>query len=491
MTRETQKATNALWGAQEIERAVRGTMAHSQHDWQASGVSIDSRTIKRGDLFVALAGERYDGHDFVAKAFANGAEAAIVSRIPDGVPEDWPCILVDDTSQALTDLAGVSRHRNRGKMLAVTGSVGKTGTKDALRLCLGAQAPAYASEGSLNNHIGVPLSLARMPRDTHYNVFELGMNPAGGLTDLSKLVTPDIAIITNVHGVHLDYFADEEAIADAKAEVFAGMAPNGTAILNSDSQHYARLVAHAKTSGVRNILSFSADGNADAYLVDAQVHATSSAVSAVVMGHRLIYSLSVPGKHWVINSLAVLLAAAAAGADVPTSARALSYLKPGKGLGSRSRIATPFGAFTLIDDSNSASPIAMRAAISVLDKTDPAPGGRRVAVLGDMLELGANSAGMHSQLVRDLRQAGIDTVHCCGPMMHNLYEVLPRTMRGHYAPDSTTLAPLVANDISSGDVVLVKGSRGSHMRQVIEELTALCEEEPVFNISTAVAVNDA
>jgi UDP-N-acetylmuramoyl-tripeptide--D-alanyl-D-alanine ligase len=487
MTREAQRP-DILWTSREVEQAVRG---QSEHDWQATGLSIDSRSLKRGDLFVAIEGENFDGHDFVANAFANGAAAAIVSRVPDGLPDDMPLVIVEDTLRALEDMAGVARHRNQGKMIAVTGSVGKSGTKEALRLCLGAQAPAFATEGNLNNHIGAPLSLSRMPRDSFYNIFELGMNHPGELTPLSKLVRPDIAIITNVHNVHMEYFESEEAIADAKAEIFAGIGPNGTVIINKDNEHYARLYAHAKTLGIRNILSFGSDRSCDAYLVDAQVHATSSAVSAVVQGQRLIYSLSVPGLHWVMNSLAVLLAAGAAGADIPTSARALAYLRPMKGRGSRTRVATPFGTFTLIDESYNASPIAMRAAFTVLDKTDPQPGGRRIAVLGDMLELGDEAAGQHASLARDLRKAGIDAVHCCGPMMRHLYEALPNNMRGHYAENSAALAPLVANDVVGGDVVLVKGSYGSRMKAVIEELTALSYEEPVFDVSTAVAVNDA
>ena len=477
-----------LWTSNEVAQAVRGTC---EIYWEATGVSIDSRTTKRGDLFIALDGENFDGHDFVADAFVKGASAAIVSHIPDDVPEDWPLVVVEDTYQALEDLAHISRHRNQGKMIALTGSVGKTGTKEALRLCLGAQAPAYANEGNLNNHIGAPLSLTRMPEDTFYNVFELGMNHAGEIEPLSKMVQPDIAIITNVHDVHIEYFENEEGIADAKAEIFAGLGPNGTAIINADNQHYARLLAHAKTRGIKNILTFGSDRSCDAYVVDAQSHATSSAVSAVVNGERLIYSLSVPGMHLVMNSLAVLLAASAAGADLPTAARALSYLKPIKGRGSRSRVATPFGAFTLIDESYNASPIAVRAAINVLDRTDPQPGGRRMAVLGDMLELGDTGPAAHAGLARDLKRAGIETVHCCGPLMHHLYEALPVDMRGHYAPDSATLAPLVANDVMSGDVVLVKGSFGSRMKAVVEELTAMSDEQPMFHTSTAIAVNDA
>ena len=491
MTRKALKPA-ILWTAKEVIQATQGHVNPDimHQSWEATGVSIDSRTIKRGELFIALEGQNFDGHDYVADAFVRGAAAAIISRMPNDVPEDWALVVVDDTYQALEDLAGVARHRNQGTMVALTGSVGKTGTKEALRLCLGAQGPAFASEGNLNNHIGAPLTLARMPEDSFYNVFELGMNHAGEIEPLAKMVRPDVAIITNVHEVHIENFEDEEGIADAKAEIFAGLSPNGTAIINADNRHYARLLAHAKTRGIKNILSFGSDRDCDAYVVDAQCHATSSAVSAVVNGERLIYSLAVPGKHWVLNSLAVLLAVSAAGADVPTAARALSYLKPVKGRGSRSRITTAFGAFILIDESYNASPTAMRAAFGVLDKTDPQPGGRRIAVLGDMLELGEHAPKLHADLSRDMVRAGIETVHCSGPMMKHLYEALPEEMRGHYAEDAGTLAPLVANDVTGGDVVLVKGSNGSKMKAVVEELTALSEEEAIYHTSTALAVND-
>lgn len=477
----------ALWEAAEAARATSGTV---HGDWTATGVSIDSRTVKPGDLFIALSGERHDGHDFLQQAFAKGACAAMVSRIPFGLDPDLPLLMVDDTFEALGDLARVARLRSNARFIGVTGSVGKTGTKEALRLALGSQAPAYATDGNLNNHIGLPLSMARLPKDVFFGIFEMGMNHAGEIAPLSKLVKPDVAIITNVHSVHLENFDDESGIADAKAEIFAGMMPRSTAILNADNPHFARLQAHAKTRGISNILSFGKSKGADAYILDAQMHATCSGVTAVVAGQRLVYSLSMAGEHWVQNSLAVLLAAHAARADLPTAARALSYLRPLQGRGSRSRVATPQGAFTLIDESYNASPVAMRAAFTTLDKTDPAPGGRRIAVLGDMLELGPEAEEMHAALSRDLVQAGIDTVHCAGPLSASLFEALPLHMRGHYAPSSVALAPYVANEVKAGDVVLVKGSAGSRMKAVIEELTALSHEEPVIDINTAIAVND-
>lgn len=477
-----------LWTASEAAQATRGTPLS---DWAATGVSIDTRTLARGDLFIALEGENFDGHDYAVDALARGAAGLILSKLPVGVPEDAPVLLVENTRKALNDLAQVARLRCAGRILGVTGSVGKTGTKEALRLCLGAQAPAYATAGNLNNDIGAPLSLTRMPGDTHFGIFELGMNHAGEISPLSRMVRPDVAIITTVEAVHIEHFENVEGIADAKAEIMDGMGPNGTVILNRDNPHYARLVAHARTRGIGTILSFGRNRGEDAYIIDARCHATSSAVTAVVGGERLVYSLSVPGEHWVMNSLAVLLAAKAAGADVPTAARALAYLRPMKGRGTRSRISTAYGSFLLIDESYNASPASMRAALSVLDKTDPAPGGRRVAVLGDMLELGDYGPELHEGLRDAIVHAGIDIVHCAGPLMRHLYERLPGAIRGHWAENAHALAPIVANETRAGDVVMVKGSNGSRMKAVIEELTALTVAEPEHDISTAMAANDA
>lgn len=477
-----------LWTASEAAQATRGTPLA---DWVATGVSIDSRTVVRGDVFIALKGDHFDGHEYALEALARGAAALVLDHLPAGVPEDAPVLLVDDTRQALNDLARVARHRCVGRVLGVTGSVGKTGTKEALRLCLGAQAPAYATVGNLNNEIGAPLSLTRMPADTHFGIFELGMNHAGEISGLSRMVRPDVAIITTVEAVHIEHFASEDAIADAKAEIMDGMGPNGTIILNRDNPHYARLVGHARTRGVGTVLSFGRNRGEDAYIIDARCHATSSAVTAVVGGERLVYSLSVPGEHWVLNSLAVLLAAKAAGADVPTAARALAYLRPMKGRGTRSRISTFYGSFLLIDETYNASPASMRAALSVLDKTDPPPGGRRVAVLGDMLELGDHGPSLHEGLLDAVRRAGVDVVHCAGPLMRHLYDRLPGSIRGHWAETSHALAPIVANETQAGDVVMVKGSNGSRMGAVIEELTALSATEAEHQVSTAMAANDA
>jgi len=470
---ETARKT-VLWTAEDAAAAASG---QATRPWRAFGVSIDSRRIEPGDLFVAIQGPNFDGHDFVAQALANGAAAAMVSRVPAGVPGDAPLLAVEDTLAALTDLGRVARMRTKARVIGVTGSVGKTGTKEALRHCLSAQGRTFATEGSLNNHWGVPLSLARMPEDSQYAVFELGMNHAGELGPLSRLVQPEVSVITNVEAVHLEFFPSVEAIADAKAEIFEGMTAQGVAVLNRDNPHFARLLASARTRGLTRVWGFGAHEDADARLIDFSLHATCSAVTASFKGERIQYSLSLPGKHWVMNSLAVLLAVRAAGGDLASAARALSTLQPVKGRGTRKRIKLAHGAFTLVDESYNASPVSVAASIEVLGKVDPGAGGRRIAVLGDMRELGTKADALHAGLVTPLRGAHIDTVYCCGPHMEALWERLPAAMRGKYAEDSKALAPLLAADVRGGDVVLVKGSAGSRMALVVEALGALDQSD--------------
>ncbi|HYG88869.1 MAG TPA: UDP-N-acetylmuramoylalanyl-D-glutamyl-2,6-diaminopimelate--D-alanyl-D-alanine ligase [Azospirillum sp.] len=459
-----------LWTAGDAAAATRG---RATCPWRAAGVSIDSRKIEPGDLFVAIQGPNFDGHEFVAQALASGACAAMVSRVPAGVAADAPLLIVEETLAALTDLGRAARARTQARVIGVTGSVGKTGTKEALRHCLSAQGRTFATEGSLNNHWGVPLSLARMPQDSEYAIFELGMNHAGELGPLSRLVRPEVAIITNVEAVHLEFFNTVESIADAKAEIFEGMDANGTAVLNRDNPHFAHLVRAARRHGLTRVLGFGSHGDAEARLIEYSLHATCSAVTAVFGSERIQYSLSLPGKHWVMNSLGVLLAVRASGGDLATAARALSTLQPVKGRGTRKRVQLAHGAFTLIDESYNASPVSVAASIEVLGKVDPGASGRRIAVLGDMRELGAKADALHAGLITPLRGAHIDTVYCCGPHMRALWERLPAAMRGKYANDSKELAPLLAADVRGGDVVLVKGSAGSRMGLVVEALATL------------------
>jgi UDP-N-acetylmuramoyl-tripeptide--D-alanyl-D-alanine ligase len=471
---ETKTPDTVLWTAEEAATATGGQIAHAgvAHGWAAGGVTIDSRKVAPGDLFVAIRGPNFDGHDFVATALEAGAAAALVSHVPDGLPADAPLLMVPDTLAAMEQLGRAGRERCRAKVVGVTGSVGKTGTKEALRHVLSQQGRTYATEGSLNNHWGVPLSLARLPAETDYGVFELGMNHAGELGPLSRLVAPHVAVITTVEAAHLEFFASVEAIADAKAEIFEGMAPGGVAVLNRDNPHFDRLSAAAEARGLR-VWGFGAHPGAEARILESVLHATCSDVTAEIGGTRIQYCLSLPGRHWVMNSLAVLLAARGLGADLTAAARALCSLQPVKGRGTRKRINLAHGAFTLIDESYNASPAAMSATFEVVSRIDPGAGGRRIAVLGDMRELGERADALHAGLAEPLKAAGIDTVYCSGPHMRALFDRLPAGMRGHWAETSAELAPVVARSIKSGDVVLVKGSAGSRMGTVVELLSTL------------------
>ncbi len=462
-----------LWTAADAAAATGGRLA-GPAAWTATGVTIDSRKVAPGDLFVAIRGPNFDGHAFVGAALTAGAAAALVDHVPDGLPADRPLLIASvDTLEAMAALGAAARARCGARFVGVTGSVGKTGTKETLRHVLSAQGPTYATEGSLNNHWGVPLSLARLPEASAYGVFELGMNHAGELGPLSRQVKPDVAIVTTVEAAHLEFFSGVEAIADAKAEIFEGLGADGVAVLNRDNGQYARLAAAARRQGLTHIWSFGAHAEADARLVDCSLHATCSAVTAVIRGERLQYCLSLPGKHWVMNSLAVLLAVKALGADVAAAARSMSTLQPVKGRGTRKRIKLPQGAFTLIDESYNASPAAMAATLEVLGKIDPGAGGRRIAVLGDMRELGGRADALHIALAEPLRAAHVDTVYACGPHMKALFDRLPEAMRGAWTESSVDLAPIVTAAVKGGDVIMVKGSLGSRTGLVVDALAAL------------------
>ena len=463
-----------LWNSTEIANAVG--VAAPARTWNVSGVSIDSRTLEKGDLFVALKGPNRDAQAFVANALANGAAGALVAEPPANLNTDAPLLVVKDTQVALEKLGAASRERCEARRIAVTGSVGKTGTKEALKLVLGEQAPTHASVGSYNNLWGVPLTLARMPRDTIYAVFEIGMNHPGELGPLSRQVKPQVAIVTTIEAVHLEFFASVAEIADAKAEIFEGMGPGGVAILNRDNPHFARLAKKAEAAGLARIVGFGADREADARLIDCSLHATCSAVSATIGGQRLDYCIAVPGRHWVINSLAVLAAVQAVGADVGNAAAAFARMTPPKGRGQRHRIEIVGGAFDLIDESYNASPVAMRAALAVLGRATVRDGGRRIAVLGDMRELGAQAPLLHAGLATDIAENNVDLVFCCGPNMAHLHAALPAARRGAHAADSAALLPLVMRAVAPGDVVLVKGSLGSRMAPIVEALQSLAND---------------
>ena len=459
-----------LWAAAEV--AAASAVGH-EADWRATGVSIDSRMVEPGDLFVAIEGPRFDGHDFIAEAFSRGAAAAIAHRQPIGLPGGVPIIMVKNTMAALNDLARAARQRTQARVIAVTGSVGKTGTKEALKWVLGQQAPTSANESSHNNHWGLPLSLARMPKGTAFGIFEMGMNHAGEIEPLSRLAGPHVALITSVEAAHSAYFANLGEIADAKAEVFAGMARDGIAVLNRDNPHFHRLAAAARKTGVKTILAFGADSEAAVRLLESSQGPEGSRVKAEVLGEILDYRVGVPGRHWVMNSLAVLATVRAADGDTAAAAAALDNLPALPGRGQRHHVRLAGGGFEVIDESYNANPASTSAALEVLGQARPGGGGRRIAVLGDMLELGVAAADEHAALAAPLQSNGIDLVFTAGAEMARLTDILPRATRGGHAADARRLAPIVTAAARPGDVICVKGSAASNTRLIVEALLAL------------------
>ena len=459
----------ALWTTAD---AVAATGGSSLTEWAATGVSIDTRSLAEGDLFVALRGPNHDGHDFVATALQRGAAAAMVDREMPQLPASTPLLRVADTLAGLAALGAAGRNRSEARIVAVTGSVGKTGTKEALRVALASSGPTYASAGGLNNHWGAPLSLARLPPDASYGVFELGMNHPGEIADLTRLVRPHVAVITTVEPAHLGFFPSVEAIADAKAEIFLGLEPGGIAVLNRDNPHYSRLAAAAKRAGAVEILGFGAHPEAAARLVDCVLDSRGSTVAAAVCGATLRFRVPVPGRHWVMNALAVLATTQAAGADIAHGAEALAGLEALPGRGRRHELTWRGGTLTLIDESYNATPPAMLAALAVLGATEPAPGGKRVAVLGDMLELGEASERFHRELAGPLAAANVDRVFLIGEAMAALYLVLTEQMRGGWWDSPEGSISALFRFLQPGDVVTVKGSHATHIDRVVERLRA-------------------
>ncbi len=473
-----------LWTVSDMAAAMRAETSGALPDG-VTGISIDSRTVAQGEAFVALTDAR-DGHDFVAAAWKSGASLAIVARAKRAIfSADTPLLLVDDVLEALCDLARAARARTNAKIIAVTGSVGKTGTKEALRLALSADGETHASAASYNNHWGVPLSLARCPATVKYAVFEIGMNHAGEITPLVAMVRPHVAIVTTIEPVHLEYFGSLEKIADAKAEIFTGIVPGGAAVINRDNSQYARLAAAAKAAGVSRIVSFGENSEADTRLIRHSLQSDSSCVHASILGEDVTYKLGAPGKHLVLNSLAVLTAASLAGADLALAALALNQLRAPVGRGARMTLNVAGGSALLIDESYNANPASMAAAIALLGQAAIGPQGRRIAVLGDMLELGDQGDVLHAALAGPIGKARIDLVYCSGPLMHSLWQALPSGRRGGYAETAAQLEPVVLAALRGGDAVMVKGSFGSKMGPIVKAMERQYSGKPAFDSASA------
>jgi UDP-N-acetylmuramoyl-tripeptide--D-alanyl-D-alanine ligase len=473
-----------LWTIEDMAAAMdaerRGALPQS-----VSGISIDSRTVKQGEAFFAIQGDHRDGHAFVTTALEANAVLAIVAADRCGeLPQGAPLLVVPDVLAALRALAAAARARTRAKVIGVTGSVGKTGTKEALRLALGKDGETHASVASYNNHWGVPLSLARCPASAHYAVLEMGMNHAGEIAPLSRLARPHVAIITTVAPVHLEFFGTLAKIADAKAEIFLGLEAGGAAVLDRDNSQFAHLKRRAKEAGVARIVSFGEHDKADARLVKCVLRSDCSTVEAQILGTDVAYKIGAPGRHLVLNSLAVLAATVLVGADLALAALALAEFKAVPGRGALIEIDLPGGPAFVLDESYNANPASVAAALALLGQAAIGTHGRRIAVLGDMLELGPRGRALHRGLLAAVDANGVDLVFCCGPLMRALWQALPAGRRGGYAEDSAALQAQVLSAIRAGDVVMVKGSLGSRMAPIVKALQRLSVRHDRFETTS-------
>lgn len=469
-----------LWTAAEAATATGG---RATTGWQARGVSIDTRSLRPGDLFVALKDVR-DGHDFVAQALAAGAAAALVSRIPADVAPDAPLLVVDDVLQALERLGAAARARTRARVVGVTGSVGKTSTKEMLRVVLGGQGSVHAAEASYNNHWGVPLTLARMPADTDFAVIEIGMNHPGEIAPLARLARLDVALITIVAPAHLEAFASIEGIALEKAAIFDGLVPGGVAVINADLPVSPLLLDKARAAGAQ-IVTFGATPGADWQMTEVQIGNLATVVRASHDGAALLYKVMSPGRHFALNGLSALAVAGALGLNGVVATADLGHWAPPPGRGTRERIVMDIvdeTAFELIDDAFNANPASMTASLEVLIAATPEDGagrlakGRRIAILGDMLELGPTELDLHAAIARQPGLDAIDTIHCVGPRMRVLHALLPRAQRGEWVQTADALMPRLRSLIDAGDIVLVKGSKGVKVSRLVDGLRKLGQQ---------------
>jgi UDP-N-acetylmuramoyl-tripeptide--D-alanyl-D-alanine ligase len=456
-------STEQLWTAAEAAAATGGTLSGGA-GWAASGVAIDSRALAPGDLFVALKDQR-DGHDFVPAAFAAGACAALVSRSVEAGPE----LIVDDVLEGLRALGRAARDRSPAIRVAVTGSVGKTGVKEALRAVFAAAGRAHASERSYNNHWGAPLTLARMPRDTQRAVFELGMNHVGELTALSALVRPHVAAVTKIAPAHMAFFSSLAAVAEAKAEIFTGMESGGAAVIPAETPHADILALRAGQAGAR-IVTFGSGAGADSRVLDWRCDESGGEGEIDVLGTRLRVRLPISGAHWADNAACVLACAVLADVPPEAAAGALARFSIPQGRGGAAPAQLAGVQITLIDDAYNANPASMAAALAALGMRAPGEGGRRIAVLGDMLELGDAARDYHAALAGDVERARIDLVIAAGDLMGALWAALPPERRGARAANSNEAIAALKDIVRSGDVVLVKGSNASGMGRVAEAL---------------------
>lgn len=467
-----------LWTAQDAAAATGG---RTVGDWSVTGLSIDTRDIAPGDMFIALKDVR-DGHDFVAAALEKGAGAAMVSRVPDGIAEDAPLLIVPDVLQALNDLGAAGRARTRARVIGITGSVGKTSTKEMLRAALTRQGKVHAAERSFNNHWGVPLTLARCPVDADFAIIEIGMNHPGEIAPLARLSQLHVAMITTVAAAHLEAFDDIEGIAGEKATIFDGLLADGIAVVNGDLDTTAILSDAAYDRGAR-LYRFGEDEANAHRLLEARLNHGVTVCRAEIGDIPILFKLMCPGRHFALNATGVLGVVSALGGDLALAAQGLMAWQPPQGRGTLETLlmdrADPGMRFDLIDDAFNANPTSMAASLDVLASATPIDRigrfgkGRRIAILGDMLELGPDAVSMHKGLASLPSLATVDIVHCVGPLMRHLYDILPEHQRGHHADNARDLVARAHGLVDAGDVLLVKGSKGIKVSLVVDALRKL------------------
>jgi UDP-N-acetylmuramoyl-tripeptide--D-alanyl-D-alanine ligase len=460
-----------LWTSEALVAAMGGRPIGAMPSGIA-GISIDSRTLQPGEAFFAIKGEAMDGHDFATAAVKAGAAVLVVAeaKLPALGRLTAPMIVVPDVLAALERLGIAARERSRARIVAVTGSVGKTTTKEALRHVLSAVGTAHASPASFNNHWGVPLTLARMPADADYAVFEIGMNHPGEIRPLVKMVRPHVALVTAIAAAHLGFFRSLDEIAEAKGEIFEGLEPDGAALINRDDPRWKVLAKLARGAGVEHIHGFGENARSTYQLVNCVLHADHSTMTVRIGGKEIVARVGAPGRHIVQNALGVLGAAHLLGANLGRVALALGDLQAEAGRGRRHVLSHPGGQITLIDESYNANPASMRAALALLKSTPVPEGARRVAVLGDMLELGAQSAKLHAALAEPVVDAGADLVLLAGPEMENLAAALPEGTAVTLKPTAEDLKPALLEALRPGDVVMVKSSKGIGFSKLVEAL---------------------
>lgn len=462
---------SVLWTSEALVDAMGGRPLGPMPEG-ISGISIDSRSLQPGDAFFAIKGEAMDGHDFATAAIKAGAGVLVVAegKLPSLGRLTAPMIVVQDVLAALEKLGVAARARSSAKIIAVTGSAGKTTTKEALRHVLSAVGTVHASAQSFNNHWGVPLTLARMPGDCDYAVFEIGMNHPGEIRPLVKMVRPHVAIVTMIAAAHLGFFRNLDEIAKAKAEIFEGIEPGGAALLNRDDARWKLLDKMARTAGVEHVFGFGENARSTYKLTKCELHADHSDITARIGGQDVVARIGAPGRHMVQNVLAVLGAAYLVEADIAKVAEALADLSAEPGRGKRHVLRHPKGPITLIDESYNANPASMAAAMALLNATPVTGEGRRIAVLGDMLELGDHSAKLHAALAELIVGTGTHTVFLGGPEMRALADILPDEIKTEYRAGAEELKPLLLSTLEAGDVVMIKSSKGIGFSKLVEAL---------------------